>query len=64
MSLIHSYTTEDETGRKYQVDRYEDDNTQPWERECEHGPVTGWTVSQQFAGDAGFKFECITYFTK
>lgn len=24
----------------------------------------GWTVSQQFAGDAGLQFECITYFTK
>jgi hypothetical protein len=26
--------------------------------------ATGWAVEQEFEGSAGFKFECITYFSK
>lgn len=51
MSLIHSYMTEDEDGRQYQVDHYEDDNTPPWDREDGHGPVTDWVSRDKLPGE-------------
>lgn len=65
MSLIHTYTIEDETGRRYQVDLYEDDNTPPpWDREDGHGPVTGWVSRDKLPGELVLSEEGRTYYNK